>query len=98
MRVIISGPVTEDDIGDADLMAGIVPTSYVTNGLSVPPVSSLETEVYPICPMQPEETREVARNYTLAHNADALICAGENPHLVDLCRAYDLPVYQVTPR
>ena len=54
MRVIISGPVTQDHLDDADLLADIAPTSFVTNGLSAPPANSgLPTEVYPICMMQP---------------------------------------------
>lgn len=97
MRTIIHGAVTAHHLADADLMAGITPSSYVTNGLSNPPDKSLPTEVYPICPMQPEESRERARNYTLVQNADALICVGENDHLVSLARNYDLAVYEVLP-
>lgn len=97
MRVIISGPVTKQDIEDADLMAGIVPTSFVTNGRSTPPASKMTTEVIPICMMQPEETRVQARNYSLVQNADALICSGDNPHLVNLAHQYELPVYHITP-
>jgi len=95
MRTIISGPVTEAHLADAELLAGITPTSFVTNGLSSPPVSKLPTEVYPLCPMQPEESRVRARNYTLTQNADALVCVGGDDHLVALARRYDLPVYEV---
>jgi len=95
MRVIISGPVRQAHLDDADLLEGIVPTSFVTNGLSTPPVCGLSTEVWPICPMQPKETSHIARDYTLVQNADALICVGHNPHLVGLARTYDLPVYEV---
>ena len=96
MRTIISGPVTEADPSDAELLTGLIPTSYVTNGLWHPPVSNLLVEVHPVCPMQPKETAEQARNYTLVHNADALICTHENPHLVDLARSYGLWVYDST--
>ena len=97
MRVILSGPVTADHLADAELMAGITPTSFVTNGLSHPPRGSrLPVEVYPLCPMQPVETRERAREYTLVQNADALICADNNPGLVLLARRYDLLVYEVS--
>ena len=48
MRVIISGAVTDDDIDTAGLLAGIVPTSFVTNGRSTPPFSVLETVVLPV--------------------------------------------------
>ena len=97
MRVILHGPVTADHLVDAELMAGITPTSFVTNGLSHPPRGSrLPVEVMPICMMQPKETRERARNYSLVQNADALICVGENDHLVSLARHYDLLVYEVS--
>jgi hypothetical protein len=95
MRTIISGQVTQDHLDDADLLAGISPTSYVTNGLSTPPASQLRTDAMPICMMQPEYSRVQARNYTLVENADALICVGENPHLVELARNYGLDVYEV---
>ena len=97
MRVILSGPVTADHLADAELLAGITPTSYVTNGLSHPPRGSrLPVEIYPICPMQPAETRVKARNFTLVQNADALICVGENVHMVSLARNFDLLVYEVS--
>lgn len=97
MRVILHGPVTADHLADAELMAGITPTSFVTNGLSHPPRGSrLPVDVYPICSMQPVETRERAREYTLVQNADALICADHNPGLVLLARRYDLLVYEVS--
>ena len=98
MRVILHGPVTADHLADAELMAGITPTSFVTNGLSHPPRGSrLPVDVYPICPMQPVETRERARNYTLVFHSDALVCAGGNDHLVSLARNYNLLIYEFNP-
>ncbi len=97
MRVIISGPVTSDHLADAELMAGIVPTSFVTNGLSHPPRGNrLSVEIMEPCMMQPVETRGQARNYSLVQNADALICVGENDHLVSRARNYDLLIYEVS--
>ena len=97
MRVILHGPVTAEHLADAELMAGITPTSFVTNGLSHPPRGSrLPVEVMPICMMQPVETRVQAGNYSLVQNADALICADNNPGLVLLARDYDLLVYEVS--
>ena len=97
MRVILSGHVTADHLADAELTAGITPTSFVTNGLSEPPRGNrLPVEVMPICMMQPVETRVQARNYSLAQNADALICVGENDHLVSRARDYDLLIYEVS--
>lgn len=94
MRVIIWGKVTQRHLDDADLMVGITPTSYVTNGTTVPPASNLPVDVYPVCKMQPETTRDRANHYTLVHNADALICVGKNEHLVDLAKRYELLVYE----
>lgn len=96
MRVIIHGPVTVEHLADAELMAGITPTSFVTNGLSHPPRgSSLPVEVMEPCMKQPAETRIRAREYRMVQNADALICADYNPGLVSLARDYDLLVYEV---
>ena len=97
MRVILSGPVTAEHLADAELMAGITPTSFVTNGLSHPPRGSrLPVEVMEPCMKQPAETRIRAREYSMVQNADALICVGENVHLVSLARHYDLLVYEVS--
>ena len=97
MRVILSGPVTSDHLADAELMVGITPTSFVTNGLSHPPRGSrLPVEVMEPCMKQPAETRIRAREYSMVQNADALICVGENVHLVSLARNYDLLVYEVS--
>lgn len=96
MRVIVHGPVTADHLADAELLAGITPTSYVTNGLHEPPRGNrLPVEVHPICMKQPEESRVRAREYSLVQNADALVCASRNPGLVALAHTYDLLVYEV---
>ena len=47
--------------------------------------------------MQPVETRERARNYTLVFHSDALVCAGGNDHLVSLARNYNLLIYEFNP-
>lgn len=94
MRTIISGPVTAQDVGDADLMAGIIPTAFVTNGLSTPPVSQLATHVMPICPMLPD-AGERQRNYTMCLNAEALIVSGPNEHLVNVAHKMGLKIYEI---
>lgn len=94
MRVILWGKVDQRHLDDADLMAGITPTSYVTNG-DWRGWSDKPVDVYPVCKMQPETTRHLANHYTLVHNADALICVGKNEHLVGLAKRYGLPVYEV---
>lgn len=97
MRVILHGPVTADHLADAELMAGITPTSFVTNGLSHPPRgSNLPVEVMAPCMKQPAETRIRAREYSMVQAADALICADYNPGLVLLARDYDLLIYEVS--
>lgn len=93
MRTIISGKVTAQDIADADLF-GIVPTSYITNGLSTPPAGRLPTDVMPICPKLPD-AGEKQRNWTMCLNADALIVAGGNEHLVFCANRLNLLVYEV---
>ena len=93
MRTIISGPVTDQDLDSADLIAGISPTSFVTNGLWEPPFSVLPVKVHPI-EKKLGQFGEDARDYTLCQNADALIVAGDNPHLVRVARTYGLPVFE----
>lgn len=88
MRTIISGDVSKALIAKS----GIVPTAYVTNGLSKPPAGLPVWEI-PICPKQPKETSEIARNYTLCQNAEALILEGKNDHLYNLAVSYGLAVY-----
>lgn len=90
MRCIISGRVTADVLERADLIAGIVPTRYVTNGATR---TDLPTDVYPIDPKL-GEAGEIARDYTLCQNADALIVVGRNPHLVGVAAMYGLPTHQ----
>lgn len=93
MRTIISGPVTDDTLATAE-MFGIEPTSYVTDGHSTPPFSTLSTTVYPRCKKLPGDTGKLARDYTLVQNADALVLAGEDDHLLAVAHTYGLAVYQ----
>lgn len=96
MKVILSGRVTMAHIEDAELMAGIVPTSFVVNDLQRAPPAELKlpVNVLPICKMQAEDSAIRQRNYSLAHEGEALICIGRNEHLVAICEKYGLPVYQ----
>lgn len=95
MRTIISGRVTAADVSDADLLGGIVPTSFITNGESFPPKGvDLPHEVMPLCPMLPD-IGERQRNYTMCQRADALIVEGENEHLLKVARQYKLAIYEV---
>lgn len=95
MKTIISGRVTPAVLERAELIAGIVPTSFITNGESAAPgETGLWVEEYPICKMQPHETAELARDYTLCQQGEALIVVGSNPHLVGIAEKYGLPVYE----
>ena len=91
MRTILSGRVTPAVLDRADMIAGIVPTSYVTNGPQGP--AGLPTTTWPIDPML-GDSGEVARDYTLCQNADALIVVGRNPHLVGVAQMYGLLIHQ----
>jgi len=90
VRTIISGRVTPDVLDRADFIMGIVPTRFVTNGATR---TDLPTDVYPIDPKL-GEAGEIARDYSLVQQADALIVVGRNPHLVGLARMYGLLVHQ----
>lgn len=95
MRTIISGPVTADTLADAEMFAGIEPTSFVTNDQqSGPPAEcGLSTNVFPIC-RRLGKLGEAARDYTLCQNADACIVVGGNDHLVRIATQYGLPVFE----
>lgn len=93
MRTIIAGSVTADTLQAAEMFEGIEPTSYVTNGLSTPPASDRPTSVHPICKALGAFGKD-ARDYTLVQNADALVLAGRDDHLVRIARQYGLKVYQ----
>lgn len=95
MRTIISGRVTADHLADAELIAGITPTGFLTNGLWTPPATSLPTEVHPIDPMC-GELGERQRNMTLLNYADALVAVGRGFELqVSAARKMGLAVYEV---
>lgn len=92
MRVIISGPVTEEHLADADLLAGITPTILVTNDLSALPPSSLPTQCFLLDPMLPG-LAEQRINYVMVQNAEALVLVGENDRLLKIAQSYGLLTY-----
>lgn len=92
MRTIIDGPVTPEHLSTAELF-GIAPTSFVTNGLSHPPVSDLRVDVHPVDAKLGTLGLQ-ARNYSLCQNADALICIGRNDHLVQVAGQYGLTIFE----
>lgn len=94
MRTIISGLITAAVLADAELLAGIEPTSFVTNGQCSPPADSgLPTDALPIC-KKLASLGELARDYTLCQHADACIVVGGNDHLVRVAQQYGLPVFE----
>ena len=96
MRTIITGRVEQSDLFDAELLAGIVPTSFITNGDWSPPASQLPTDVMPPCPKVPGELGIRQRNYTMGLAADAVIIGFDGDrHLLEIARSYKLPVYEV---
>lgn len=97
MRTIISGPVSQQHLDDAEFMAGIKPTQFITNGSTTPPASDLETLEDPPCPKLPGEIGEFQRNYTMCLQAEALVCVGGNEHLVNIANKYGLAVYEAEP-
>lgn len=94
MKTVLFGKVTEQHLADARLFAGIEPTEFITNGMTVPPASLRFTTVIPPCPMLPGEPGELQNNWRLVMHADALICVGQNPHLVSVAEKYDLLIYE----
>ena len=95
MKTIISGRITQQILEDADFLAGIVPTSFVHNGLANNRIKTdLPVEVDAICPKLPE-IGEVQRNWTMCLQAEAVIIADGNEHLANCARRYNLPLYEV---
>lgn len=92
MRTIIDGPVTLEHLSTAELF-GVEPTSYVTNGLSCPPFSPLSVDVQPV-DLKLGTLGLQARNYSMCQSADALVCIGGNPHLVNVAQQYGLTIFE----
>jgi len=99
MRVIVSGPVEYEDIQDAELLAGIVTTQLVSNGVEHLPDLELFIDLKPalVFPLDPKILGlfgVLSRDYTLVQNADALIVKGKNKHLVKVATQYKLLIYE----
>lgn len=98
MKTILSGPVTAAHLEDADLMAGITPTLFLSNGLYHPPVevgARIPTEVRPIDPML-GELGERQRNMSLLAHADALVAVGPGFEMqIASARKMGVLVYEV---
>lgn len=95
MRTLLYGKVTQAHLDDAELLMGITPTSYVTNGKTVPPASNLTAEVIPVCPMVGGEAGILQQHWRLCLHVDAAILVGAPEHLMHCVKTYDLPHYEV---
>lgn len=95
MKTILFGKVTAQHLADAALFAGIEPTAFTTNRKSPATVHGLPMEVVLPCPMVPGEPGELQCHWRMAIYSDALICVGENEHLVQTAKRMDLLVYEV---
>lgn len=98
MKTILSGRVTAAHLEDADLLGGITPTLFLSNGLYHPPAeigASIPTEVHPICEKL-GELGERQRNMTLLNYADALVVADQGFETqVAAARKMGILVYEV---
>ncbi|WP_313329812.1 hypothetical protein [Comamonas sp.] len=95
MKTVIYGPVTEEHLALAELMAGITPTSYLSNGSSIPPASNREVFVIPQCPKVPDEAGERQNHWRLCIQADAAILIGAPEHLVYAATQSGLLLFEV---
>jgi hypothetical protein len=95
MRTIISGPVDQSAIDTAELLYGITPTAWVTNGKwPYPPLPpGGYADIHPI-DSKLGHLGEDARDYTLCQHAEAAIIVGGNPHLAAVARQYGLLVHE----
>lgn len=82
MKTIIYGKPTAEDLGNASLFSGIDVTERVT------------TRTFPVDPMVCGEGGVRQQHWRMALNAEALICIGQNDHLVHAATTFNLPIYQ----
>ena len=94
MKVFISGPITEQDLADADMLMGIVPTEFLTNGVHHPPASDIPVTVYPPDPMHSEDSRVQSAIVRAAVAADAAIVTDNNAAVLKACALFGLQVYR----
>ena len=82
MTTILWGNPTAEHLADAALFSGIEVTEQVTE------------KTIPVDPMVGGEAGVRQQHWRMALNADALICVGENEHLVQAAESLKLLVYQ----
>lgn len=94
MKTILYGPVTKAHLADAALFAGIEPTEFVVGGAATLQLGQRPATVIPVDPMVGGEAGERQQHWRMAINGDALVCVGQNDHLVHAANSFKLPVYQ----
>lgn len=93
MRTIISGPVTANDLEDAEIF-GIEPTSFLSDGSEPPPKGVfIDTKVYKADPMLPGEPGVLRRDWVMCLDAEAIIIVGDNWHLKQCAKQAGLPLF-----
>lgn len=83
MKTITYGPVTKAHLADASLFSGIEPTEFITDA------------TIPVDPMVGGEAGVRQQHWRMVINAAALICIGENEHLLQAAEKFNLLIYQV---
>lgn len=96
MRTILSGRVKPQHLADADLLAGISPTSFILADDQPRPATDLDVEVYSLCPMLDEDAALVQRAARMVVAADALIYARGDERLLPRARQLGLAIYEAT--
>lgn len=94
MKVLIAGPVTASDLADAELMAGIEPTEFLSCGEWVPPASAAPLTIEKPCPKIPGDAGVRQRLHSLLVRADALVCTDGFDHLTRVADGLGIPVYE----
>lgn len=94
MKTVVSGPITRDVLANADLIAGITPTTLLVNDVQPQPSVAVPLEVMPVCRMLDIDAAVRQRNYSLCQAAEAAIITDGNEHLARIAKSYGLAVYE----
>lgn len=96
MKTILHGPVTAQDIEDADMLAGITPTSFLTteDNQAPPAELGLSCEVIVRSTMMDYEMAQRQQSMRLVTHGDALIMRGDDPELLARAQRMGLVIYQ----
>jgi hypothetical protein len=97
MKTAIYGRIRASDIDDADLFAGITPTSFLhVDGNQLPPAElGLPAETIELSTMMDHELATKQAEARLITHSEALIIRGDHPTLADRARRMGSLVYEV---